>query len=295
MYKISKIAVGSVMAASTALGAGVALADGYAPRGRVVYERPSDWSGVYFGVSSGYQWSSIDVTNPTTGFGISSDHADALAGAHLGIQHQAGGLVFGLESGYQASLRDKDGSIDACFNHPAPTAGAVAGQILGGPVLNPATLTNTGAATQTATCSARFNDAITVGARLGYAAGHWMPYVTGGYANAGFDFSARGPVTTSTATTLIEQAHTRLNGWYIGVGGEWKISPGWTAGLEWRHYDFGDRTTTAFHPGAGASATFPLGIPTGTPLENVRFDATTETVTARVTWRWGREVSAPLK
>jgi opacity protein-like surface antigen len=122
-----------------------------------------------------------------------------------------------------------------------------------------------------------------------------MPYVTGGYANAGFDFSARGPVTTSTATTLIEQAHTRLNGWYIGVGGEWKISPGWTAGLEYRHYDFGDRTTTAFHPGAGASATFPLGIPTGTPLENVRFDATTETVTARVTWRWGREVSAPLK
>ena len=63
MYNLSKLAAGSVIVATAALGsAGVALADGYAPKGKVVYERPSDWSGVYFGVSSGYQWSSIDVT-----------------------------------------------------------------------------------------------------------------------------------------------------------------------------------------------------------------------------------------
>jgi opacity protein-like surface antigen len=183
---------------------------------------------------------------------------------HAGYQHQFGAVVVGVEGSYQ--LGTGNWAIENGYG------------------INPAI-----------DSYARMSHLFTVGPRLGIAAGHWMPYVTGGYANAGYDFGARGPVTTSTATTLIEQAHTRLNGWYIGVGGEWKISPGWTAGIEYRHYDFGDRTTTAFHPGAGASATFPLGIPTGTPLENVRFDATTETVTARVTWRWGREVSAPLK
>jgi hypothetical protein len=60
MYKVSKLAAGSVIAATAALGgASVALADGYAAP-RVAYERPSNWSGVYFGVQSGYQFSSLD-------------------------------------------------------------------------------------------------------------------------------------------------------------------------------------------------------------------------------------------
>ncbi len=59
MNKLSKLAAGSVIAATAALGgASAVLADGYAPKGKVVYERPSDWSGVYFGVGSGYQWNS---------------------------------------------------------------------------------------------------------------------------------------------------------------------------------------------------------------------------------------------
>ena len=68
MYKVSKLAAGSVIAATAALGtASVALADGYEPR-RVVYERPMDWSGVYFGVGSGYQWSTGGCTgSPSIG------------------------------------------------------------------------------------------------------------------------------------------------------------------------------------------------------------------------------------
>src|SRR5689334_4876077 len=133
MYKISKLAVGSVIAASAAVGgASVALADGYEPKGRVVYERPSDWSGVYFGVSSGYQWSKLSVENPDfPAAGISSDHHDALVGAHLGLQHQMGhGLVLGLEGGWQSSIRDKDGSSDTCTNHPG-VPGASGGPITG--------------------------------------------------------------------------------------------------------------------------------------------------------------------
>ena len=37
------------------------------------------------------------------------------------------------------------------------------------------------------TCAARFDDVITVGPRLGWAMGKWMPYLTGGYASGAFD------------------------------------------------------------------------------------------------------------
>ena len=95
MYKVSKLAAGSVIAATAALGgASVALADGYEPR-RVAYERPTDWSGVYFGVGSGYQWSSIDVAHVPgafpTGIGITSNHDESFVSAHLGLQHGCAG------------------------------------------------------------------------------------------------------------------------------------------------------------------------------------------------------------
>jgi opacity protein-like surface antigen len=254
MYKISKLAAGSVIAATAAIGgAGVALADGYEPKGRVVYERPSDWSGVYFGVGSGYQWSSIDVTGPA--IGISSDHDNAFVSAHLGIQHQFGNAVVGIEGGWMSSLRDKGGSSEFC-DSVVP--------VLTAPILAPGNF-----------CSAQLNDILTIGGRLGWAAGHWMPYVAGGYASGGYDFNVRTP-------GLVEQAHTRLGGWYVGGGFEWAISPGWTTGLEYRHYEFDTDSTTAFGPTTG-------------PLETVRFDATTDTLTARVSWRWGRPEPAPLK
>jgi len=265
MYKISKLAAGSVIAATAALsGPSMALADGYTPKGKVVYERPSDWSGVYFGLSSGYQWSSINVSDPAPPAGlvaipggITSDHANGIVGAHLGLQHQFGNIVLGIEGGWLSTFRDRDGSSEACFAPPVLT--------FIGPGFN---------------CTAQLNDILTIGPRVGWAAGHWMPYVTGGYANAGFDFTARSGIVP--AGSVVEQAHTRLNGWYVGGGFEWKISPGWTAGLEYRHYEFAENTVQAFSP-------------IGVPLEQARFDATTDTVTARVSWRFNREVVTPLK
>jgi outer membrane immunogenic protein len=252
MYKVSRLAAGSVIAATAALGgASVALADGYsAPR--VAYERPTDWSGVYFGVNSGYQWSSIQVENPAAPPGFTSHHDEALLGAHLGVQHQFGMIVVGVEGGWGTTLRDREDDV-AC-----PVA--------------------------VDRCSARLNDIFTIGARAGWAAGRWMPYITGGYANAGFDFNARAPGAVPGASTLIETAHVRTGGWYLGGGVEWAVSPGWTAGLEYRHYEFGSADTTTYNPA------------TGNPIETARFvDPSTDSVTARVSWRWGRPEAAPLK
>jgi opacity protein-like surface antigen len=273
MYKVSKLAAGSVIAATAALGgASVALADGYsAPR--VAYERPADWSGVYFGVGSGYQWSSIDVKNVPANFGITSDHNDAFVSAHLGVQHQWGNIVLGVEGGWMSTFRDEDGSSEACFN-PIP-------------VLLPGV-------PQTAKCSARLNDIVTIGARAGWAAGRWMPYLTGGYANGAFDFSGRTPGAFG-ATVLQEEAHTRLGGWYLGGGVEWAISPGWTAGVEYRHYEFENRDARGFTACAAPTTPGCQAPAVGLPLENVRFGDTTDSISARVSWRWGRPDAAPLK
>jgi len=256
MHKLSKLTAGSVILAAAALGgASLALADGMAPRARpMAAELPSNWSGVYFGVGSGYQWSTTDVAGPDVG--ISSDHNESFVSAHLGIQHQYGNVVLGLEGGWMSTIRDEEGSGEFCDSvTPSLTL----------PLITPGNF-----------CHAQLGDILTVGGRVGWAAGHWMPYFTGGYANGGYDFTVRTP-------TLVEVAHKRLGGWYLGGGAEWIVSPGWTAGLEYRHYEFDGGTTMAHTPD-------------GLALEPVRFEASTDTINARVTWRWGRpEPVRPLK
>src|SRR5262249_39333669 len=145
--------------------------------------------------------------------------------AHIGLQHQFGVIVVGVEGGWASTLRDREDRTTCPDQNPLHN------------------------------CSARLNDILTVGGRLGYAAGRWMPYITGGYANAGFDFNGRaanaGAPGAAGATTLVETAHVRSGGWYIGGGVEWAISPGWTTGLEYRHYEFGTETTNAYNPATG--------------------------------------------
>ena len=252
MFKLNKIA-GSVIAVAAILGnAGVALADGYVPKGKVAYERPTNWSGFYFGVGSGYQWSSTDIgiaQIPAAGTIASVDHDSAIATAFGGVQHQFGLVVLGVEAGWTSTFRDEPGST-ACI-----AAGLA--------------------------CTQRLNDMLTVGGRLGWAAGHWMPYVTGGYASARFEQELR----TDPADVRLLFAGTRHNGWYIGGGFEWAVSPGWTAGLEYRHYEFNDATGPIIIAGAPNA---PLGL-------DVRNEASTDTLTARVSWRWGRPEPRPLK
>ena len=125
------------------------------------------------------------------------------------------------------------------------------------------------------------HDVETVGGRIGWAAGHWMPYVTGGYATARYEDNVRLKAIPNTVTVLGGERH---DGWFIGGGFEWAISPGWSTGLEYRHYELDDRIYNRFTPG---------GAPV--PGDRAIVDVGLDTITARVSWRWGRPEAAPLK
>jgi opacity protein-like surface antigen len=172
---------------------------------------------------------------------------------HFGVQQQFGNIVLGVEANLDSMFKDKDASA-ACPN----------------PLFR---------------CNARVDDIASIGGRLGGAAGHYMPYLTGGYANAGVHFNNSAVAPFPFLST--EEGRTRNGGWYIGAGVEWIVSPNWTAGIEYRHYDFGDATST----------TFTTQAPQGVPIESLRQDLTTDSLSARVSWKFNRDVPppAPLK
>jgi outer membrane immunogenic protein len=238
-------AAGAFVATSAAVNA-----DGMAKAPQVVQQAPTSWSGLYFGVHSGWQWSTdVNVQNPAFPPGFTVDHDSPVVGGQIGIQHQFGQIVVGVEGSLTTTYQNNPGDA------PCPAAGS--------------------------TCSARLDDVLSVGPRIGWAMGKWMPYVTGGYANAAYHFVAR----TNGTQVQVEEARARLNGWYIGGGVDMALSHGWMVGLEYRHYDFDPKIASAFSP-------------TGLFLEPARFDASSDMVTLRVSWKFDRPervVAPPLK
>jgi outer membrane immunogenic protein len=251
MLKLSTLAAGSAMLTAAVLGgASAALADGYAPK-KVAYERPADWSGVYFGLHSGYAFSDTDHVYTAFGTRYGNSPDASIVGGHIGIQHQFGQFVVGIEGNWTTAIRDE---FDASF---CP---------------NPAFR-----------CESRFDDVLTIGPRLGWAMGHWMPYLSGGYATARWEEERRSTATGALAFSGSE----RHSGWFIGGGFDMIVSPGWTFGLEYRHHEF-DSALYGFHDPAGVAA----------PAEQTRGDPSLDTITLRTTWKWGRPdavVAKPLK
>ena len=264
MKVVCKLAAGLALAVTAVVASvGLAQADGAPARAAPAAAAPTSWSGLYFGVNSGYQWSSVSVQNPSIAVppapafpDFSFDHDSAIVGGQIGLQHQFGLWVLGVEAGLTTTYQNNPGSA-TCF---AP-----------GPQLTPGGFGN---------CSARLDDILTIGPRIGYAMDKWMPYITGGYANAAYHFYGR----TIGTQNQNEEARARLSGWFIGGGVEMALSHGWVVGLEYRHYEFDDKTATAFTPG-------------GLFLEPANFhDATVDTFTIRASWKLGRpEPARPLK
>ncbi len=205
----------------------------------------ADWSGLYIGGSVGYLWSGdVNWTFDNTAVPQSSvDIENAIAAAHLGIQHQWGQIVVGLEASYTGRLGDDKGSVALCPN-PAFT------------------------------CAAGFNTMFTIGPRLGWAPNHqWLLYVTGGYATAQL-------TTNAVSAAAHEKTSATHEGWFFGGGVEFNLHRGWVLGLEYRHVELDSAHHIAFQPPAGSNRTI---------------EADFDTVSVRLSYKFGRTEEAPLK
>jgi outer membrane immunogenic protein len=259
LRQLTKFAAGTaIVAGTTVAGASIAQADGMPSKGRaVVYEKPYDWGGFYFGLHSGFQWSDFDTGYPAFGTAFGVSHDSQVVGGQIGIQHQFGNFVLGVEGSLTAAFQDDFASTD-CPNTAY-------------------------------TCAARFDDVITIGPRLGWAMGKWMPYITGGYASA--RFTEKEVLKTNNSQTF--QASERHSGWYIGGGVDMALAHGWTIGLDYRHYEFDDATYDPACSGIGGvcGAVGQVVFPTDRNIA----DASSDIISLRVSWKLGRPEAKPLK
>ena len=184
------------------------------------YERPQigNWGGLYFGANVGYAWGDLDANFPVqnqTGVQDASVSVNGgILGGHVGIQHQWGRIVVGLEGSYSGSEPFGDlRSRGSCLNGARECEGSV-------------------------------NSIFTVGPRIGLAQDNWLFYATGGWASGLVHTNTYNPASGNRLTDTV----ARHDGWYIGGGIEWKLHDRWIAGIEYIHVAL-DTERHEFPPG----------------------------------------------
>jgi outer membrane immunogenic protein len=160
---------------------------------------PFSWTGFYIGINGGYGFGHSSWSDPLVGTDSGRFHTNgALLGGQLGYNWQMGNVVLGLETDADWANLTGSGTGGVCI---ADGGGA---------------------------CQTRQDWLGTTRARIGYAFGRWLPYVTGGAAYG--DIKADQTNGTSTATRF---------GWTAGGGVEYSLDRNWSAKVEYLHLDLG--------------------------------------------------------
>ena len=185
-----------------------------------------NWSGFYAGVEGGAARGAsghvahkgffdpeFDFADPNNDPKGSATFAAGVLGGHVGVRHQSGGLVFGVEGAWDWAR-------------------------LGGSVLDPYS---------TETPPHEFGVAIssigTLNAQVGVANDRWLAYATGGLAVANVAVSERGQCFENNEPVpdcgYMNQGDERRMGWNAGVGLSHAIGNSLIAGIEYQHIDLG--------------------------------------------------------
>ena len=189
------------------------------------------WSGFYGGVNLGGSWGYANDTVAFTPPGgasvpIATDithPSGVIGGAQAGFNWSGGPLVFGIETDIQAAAQSNTATAVGVIT----TCGV------------PCSVTETDKVTWFGTTRGR----------VGFAAGNWMPYVTGGVAYGGINTSGTENFTGFPSLALTSATTTRA-GWTAGGGVEGHLAGQWTWKVEYLYLDFG-RTNFAFAEPAG--------------------------------------------
>jgi outer membrane immunogenic protein len=177
-----------------------------------------NWTGFYIGAHGGGGWGTSNYTadwNCAVGVLCDSIHNDisgGLAGGQIGYRWQAGNWVFGLEgTGSWADIRGTEGGLHCTVG--INTCGAL-------------TATGVGLSYHT-----RLRDQFTVTGQIGYAIAQSLLYAKGGWAGGEITRNLQFASVAGLFTT--GNLNQWANGWTVGAGWEYMITPNWTFGLEY--------------------------------------------------------------
>ena len=179
-----------------------------------------DWTGLYVGAHAGYSRgsSSAVLSDPAT-LAASNSFSGTIGGVQAGYNVlMSSGLLFGVEA-------------DITFPNFL-TSNSVVSLL----------------ATAQSDVTEQWDYVATARGRVGYAAGPWLAYATGGLAFAGERF-LNSPANGTDEKIL----HTRL-GWAAGGGIEYAFAPHWSARLEYLYSRF-EKANISFPSGTQYTST----------------------------------------
>jgi len=182
-----------------------------------------NWSGFYASVEGGWN---LGKFNPIFGGGeldstnVNLDDNSAFVGGSLRWMHQTGMFVFGAEGGIQWwGFKSQAELVPAVVAKPETETPAAAAILL----------------------QSKIDWLAYVGGRIGispFANNSTLLYVSGG---AAFGHLKGNTINLANLINSPELVSTQsLTGWYIGGGGDFKITDNIIFGLEYRHIDFGE-------------------------------------------------------
>jgi outer membrane immunogenic protein len=217
----------------------------------VVVSNAPSWSGFYVGLTGGWQGTDIDglVTNFTGGGAAPAnqnwdvDSDSAIVGAVIGIQHQFGNFVVGVEGNLSRPWGD---GYNSSFSPTGDCVSAVANR----------------------RCDAALTHLFTVGPRLGFVTGNALLYATGGYAQGSIKSRL---ATASTGTSLI-RSEADHDGWFLGAGIEWMVWKNLVFGVEYQRVHLDDENHRFVNVGNGLAGG-----------ERANFESDTDIIRARLT------------
>jgi outer membrane immunogenic protein len=186
----------------------LAIADCSFAADAVVYDQQPtaayNWSGVYIGADAGYGWGNSTQDFDGIDYNVPLDPKGWFGGLYAGYNHQlSNGLVLGVEGDFNISGIDADG---------------VRG--IGDGVVDPSL-----------SYGSDLKWSGSLRGRLGYAAGQFMPFVTGGLAVARYEISETVPTSYSVSKTY--------TGWTLGAGIDYAMTDNILLRAEYRYADYG--------------------------------------------------------
>lgn len=194
------ISAGTLLALALSASAGLA-------QGRADPSAPFSWTGSYIGLQAGYGWSNSRYSDSDY---LSEANPDGfIGGAYIGYNFQRDRLVLGIEADIAYSdMRGTDGQ-----RYLSDPSISIAG------VDHDLDLKSSGA----------------LRARLGYAAGRFLPYIAGGVSFGRYEYRVEDHV---NGTVPFERHENRV-GWNIGAGVEYAATDRVIVRAEYRYTDFG--------------------------------------------------------